>query len=227
MPVPFETRGRDDEWMATPVAAMGPPAETFGQGETPLSHVLVLLPQAWHNADLLVARLGNRVRLMQVENERQIPCLAPVDVAILHANRVGIECSPLIHDPHLGMPELVFLVDEAGSAQYLALRSRGFQHVVAQQDLLNWLPTALPRLVTLARARRILLRACADGSRALEAPMPSVRRPRSERLHAAETSFRSTYMRAILAEHGSRRRAAEEAGVPYRSFCEMLRKLGI
>jgi molybdenum-dependent DNA-binding transcriptional regulator ModE len=46
-------------------------------------------------------------------------------------------------------------------------------------------------------------------------------------LHAAETRFRETYLRLLLAERGSRRRAADEAGVPYRSFCEMLRKLGI
>lgn len=214
--------------MTTSVAARGfSQSEPFGQGDAALFHVLVLLPRAGHNFDLLVARLGNRVRLTLVENEGPIPGLGPVDVAVLHANRVGIECSPLINDPHLGLPELVFVVDEAWSAQYLALRSRGFQYVVAQQDLLNWLPTALPRLVRLARARRTLMHACAEGARVSDAPVPPARRRLSERLHAAETSFRSMYMRAILAEHGSRRRAAEEAGVPYRSFCEMLRKLGI
>ena len=46
-------------------------------------------------------------------------------------------------------------------------------------------------------------------------------------LHVAETAFRDVFLRSLLAQHGSRRRAAEEAGVPYRSFCEMLRKLGI
>ena len=166
-----------------------------------------------------------RVTILEHESPT-IPGLAPVDVAVLHAERLDLACSPLLRDPKLGLPELVFVVDEASSPQHLALRSRGFRYVVAEDDLPEWLPAMLAQLVSLTRARRIVLGACPDGAGAIDISA-TVRRARRVKLHAAETTFRMAFMRALLAEHGSRRRAAEEAGVPYRSFCEMLRKLGI
>jgi hypothetical protein len=147
-------------------------------------------------------------------------------VALIHADSLSLSCSPLLYDPAFGCPELVFVVAQAWSPQHIALKSRGFRHVVTQDDLFEWVRSTLTELACLAQARRIVLRACADSSKAPELPVRS-RQSRGIKLHAAETAFRDVFLRSLLAEHGSRRKAAEEAGVPYRSFCEMLRKLGI
>jgi len=46
-------------------------------------------------------------------------------------------------------------------------------------------------------------------------------------LPLAENLFREAYIRRVLAETGNRRKAAEVAGIPYRTFCDILKKLGI
>jgi hypothetical protein len=188
-------------------------------------HVVVLLPSLPSRAQLL-RRLAEAARVTILEQERPLPKLAPADIAVLHADSLNVSCSPLMHDPDLGFPELVFVVDAAWSPQHFALESRGFRHVVSQQDLSEWLPIVLMQLGSLAQARRIVLGACAGRPTLGELPATS-RQTRGIKLHAAETSFRAAFMRSLLAEHGCRRRAAEAAGVPYRSFCEMVRKLGI
>ena len=186
-------------------------------------HVVVLLPNEPYRERLLARLSGARVTVL--DQNQPLPKLLPVDVAVLHASSLNLGSSPLLYDAELGLPELAFVVDEAGSPQHLALRSRGFRYIVSQSELVEWLPTVMPGLGSLAQARRIVLSACDDGL-----PPPEVSATRQStggRLHAAETRFREMFLRSLLAEHGSRRRAAEEAGVPYRSFCEMLRKLGI
>lgn len=149
-----------------------------------------------------------------------------VDVAVLHANCLNLNCAPLVHDPRFGFPEHVFVVDDNSVSQRLALMSRGYRHVICAEHVAHWLHEQLASLCTLARARRIVLRACsAEAPRATLTLGPAAAGAKS--LHSAETQFRETFLRALLTEHGSRRSAAEAAGVPYRSFCEMLRKLGI
>src|SRR6185437_6876567 len=46
-------------------------------------------------------------------------------------------------------------------------------------------------------------------------------------LDAAERRYRETFLRSTMATAGGRRAAARLAGVPYTTFCVMLRKLGI
>ena len=152
--------------------------------------------------------------------------LRDIDVAVFHAAHLSASCIGLIHDPKTGFPELVFVVDDTCSAQRLALLSRGYRHVIDETRLSVWLPSALPSLCTLARARRIVLEACASVPSIPDAALGKAPGRRMN-LHTAETTFREVYLRALLLEQGSRRKAAEAAGVPYRSFCEMLRKLQI
>lgn len=189
----------------------------------PNPHVVLLLPDGPCRERLL--RRLSEARVTVLEQDRPLPQLPPIDIAVLHVSSLNLGSSPLLYDAGLGLPELVFVVDEACSPQHLALRSRGFRYVVSQSELVDWFPAAMPRLGSLAQARRIVLSACDDGL----VPAEGLATPKASgvRLHAAETSFREMYLRSLLAEHGSRRKAAEEAGVPYRSFCEMLRKLGI
>jgi len=52
-------------------------------------------------------------------------------------------------------------------------------------------------------------------------------RPTSMPLPTAEMQFRESYIRYLLTESGSRQEAARRAGVPYRTMCEMIRKLDI
>jgi DNA-binding NtrC family response regulator len=65
---------------------------------------------------------------------------------------------------------------------------------------------AVPRPPTLARV----------GERPARLPLPT-----------AEMQFRESYIRYLLAQSGGRQEAARRAGVPYRTMCEMIRKLGI
>lgn len=190
-----------------------------------LPHVAVLLPSGPEREALLLA-LDQDARVTVLEAGSPVTNLEAVDIALLHTDSLGLSASPLLYDPELGCPELVFVVDQAGSPQHLAMKSRGSRYVVSQDALSRWFPGVLSELAALARARRIVLRACADGPNAPELPARGGY-PRAVKLHAAETAFRDIFLRSLLAEHGSRRKAAEAAGVPYRSFCEMLRKLGI
>jgi len=198
------------------------PAKLSSEARPASPHVLLL--DAANRAADLRCRLRANVRLTAVRAQSLYE-VRQVDVAILDFENVGLACSPLLRDPALGFPELVFLVDAVGSAQDLALRSHGFRHLVGENEILEWLPAALDQLVALTRARRILLQACADCC--VTGQLRVMPRTKGMGLHAAETSFRSAFIRGLLAESGSRRRAAEQAGVPYRSFCEMLRKLGL
>jgi len=188
-------------------------------------HLLIQLPHTSARTPL-VSALATQARLSICEVGAELPMSSPFDVAVLHADSLSLACGPLLNDASLGLPEIVFVVDDPPSPQYLALKSRGFRNVVRHDDLCAWLPVAVAHLGSLARARRIVMRACTDD------PIAPVLPPRTLtsggiKLHAAETRFRAAFLRSLLAEHGSRRLASEAAGVPYRSFCEMLRKLGI
>lgn len=188
-------------------------------------HVALLMAESPERLRV-IERVATAARLTVLKSGAQIPNQAPFDVVLLDAESLGLDTSPLLCDPELGFPELVFIVDHLGSPHDLALKSRGFRHVVARDELSDWFPAVIGELSGLAQARRTVLSACnvgaADSMRAARGGEAS-----KAKLHAAETSFRSVYLRSLLAEHGSRRKAAEVAGVPYRSFCEMLRKLGI
>lgn len=149
-----------------------------------------------------------------------------VDVVVIDASNPSLSCAALIQDPKFGFPEIVFAVDRRYPAQRLALLSRGYRHVVSSDHLASWLLEHLAALCALARARRIVLAACPTQTPVTDFVLGTPANGNLS-LHLAETQFRETFLRALLVEHGSRRGAAEAAGVPYRSFCEMLRKLGI
>ena len=149
-----------------------------------------------------------------------------IDVAVLHASCLNLGCAALAHDPNFGLPELVFAFDDRSQVQRLALLSRGYRHVVSMDGLATWLHDQLTSLCALARARRIVLGACAASTPVVDMTLGTPGGG-GMNLHVAETHFRETFLRALLAEYGSRRLAAAAAGVPYRSFCEMLRKLRI
>jgi hypothetical protein len=154
------------------------------------------------------------------------PC-APVDVAVVAPEQLDSFATPLFgDDPLVGFPEVVFVIGHVASAQRFALERRGYPYVVLEAELGPWLAASLDQLCTIARTRRQAMEALAR--RPSAPPLPHLGgRGHAFRLHAAEASFRETYLRLLLAEHGSRRKAAAAAGLPYRSFCDMVRRAGI
>ena len=150
----------------------------------------------------------------------------PIDVLVLSAAFVGASAQPLLSNPVFGLPESVFVVDHDWSPERFVLESMGFRYVVTRRDLTVWLPSVVSRLCELSRARRMAHEAVLSRP---PPPDPPGAAPLLQDLplHVAETRFREAYLRLLLARHGSRRRAAEHARVPYRSFCAMLRKLGM
>jgi len=98
-----------------------------------LPHVVVLLPNQ-PEREVLLCAIGNDARVTVVEPERAIPNLEVRDVALLHVDCLSLTSSPLLYDPALGCPELVFVVDQAWSPQHLALKSRGCRNVLLATD---------------------------------------------------------------------------------------------
>ena len=91
--------------------------------------------------------------------------------------------------------------------------------------LFGWLDGALPSLARMARARHEHLSA----ERMLP-PLPSPddwNDDGAPPLPQAERLFREAYLRQLLSRSGNRTIAARRAGVPYTTFCSMLKKLGL
>jgi len=122
--------------------------------------------------------------------------------------------------------EVVFLADSLNLPEVRAANDIGISRLVETRDLPRYLGVALEPLAELARARRRL----EDAQRAVERVSfgtypPSQTSPLP--LPVAERRYRESHLRACLAKAGSRRAAAQLLGVPYTTFCVMLRKLGI
>ena len=98
-------------------------------------------------------------------------------------------------------------IETSIDARALALVSSWTEHGVSARSI-----------STMARSR--VANRSARAPNAL-APRPMIPLPRAER------DFRVSYLRALLAEVPNRREAARRAGVPYRTLCDMVRKLRI
>ena len=123
--------------------------------------------------------------------------------------------------------EVVFYCDNSDAPEVAAAAVLGITRIVPARTWRRWLARARQS----ARARRVPAArgggvrggraASADaGGRSSDGP---ARLP----LPTAEMQFRESYIRFLLGESGSRQEAARRAGVPYRTMCEMIRKLGI
>ncbi|HEX3763088.1 MAG TPA: hypothetical protein VHW23_30535 [Kofleriaceae bacterium] len=123
--------------------------------------------------------------------------------------------------------QIVFWAEDAQCPQVSAARAVGIRTIVPADPFWPWLCEAMPSLVLKARGQRIL-----DKAERAMPPVPpwmehtpngSSRLP----LMQAESLFRETYLRWLLAETSNCRRAAELAGVPYRTFYDMVKKLDL
>jgi hypothetical protein len=122
----------------------------------------------------------------------------------------------------LGEPELVFVIDPSAPSASDGLRSTGLKWVVSLGDAPTWLPGALGPLAQMARGRALVREA-----QAIVPPLPGPCGSFTEGLFEAERSFREIYVRALLGASGTRRHAAQLARVPYRTFINIITKLGL
>ena len=122
--------------------------------------------------------------------------------------------------------EIVYWFEDGGAAPLAAAaRSVGVRRMIPLTRLFGWLDGALPSLARMARARHEHLSA----ERMLP-PLPSPddwNDDSAPPLPQAERLFREAYLRQLLSRSGNRTIAARRAGVPYTTFCSMLKKLGL
>jgi hypothetical protein len=148
------------------------------------------------------------------------------DVALIRLGHADVdalaEAGRLLHrDPAI---EIVFFSDGEGIDLTIA-EALGLNRIVPADKLVEWLRVAGPHLVCQTQARRMLLAAARNIP-----PIPPFegRHPdRIEPLPAAEQRFREAYLRTLLAPGRDRETVARLAGVPYRTLCQMIRKLDI
>lgn len=120
--------------------------------------------------------------------------------------------------------QLVFWASEHGTGARVA-RSLGISRLLTVSQISQWLAAAVGPLARLARARRAALEAEATipcvPEMLLETGSPTLALPEAER------QFRESYLRQLLSESPSAKKAAERAGVPYTTLCSMMKKLGL
>jgi len=125
--------------------------------------------------------------------------------------------------------EVVLFSCDDRSPESQAARSLALPRIIPADRLEEWLIDAVPHLANAARARRTL-EAClaAVPPPPAYSPMSRPDEPsRSLPLLEAERRFREQYLLSMLAETGCRSETARRAGVPYRTLCQMITKLGI
>jgi DNA-binding NarL/FixJ family response regulator len=122
--------------------------------------------------------------------------------------------------------EVIFYCDDPDAPEVSAAAVLGITRIVPAQNMATWLARAGALLARGAYLRRV---AAATIAVAPEPPTLATSALDAARLPlpTAEMRFRESYIRCLLTQSGSRQEAARRAGVPYRTMCEMIRKLGI
>lgn len=193
---------------------------------------IVIVDTERDEAIRLKSRLGDeftdvQIALAQVEDEA---CDLPEgshDVYVVHLSEGRSRELSLVVNSQGALRDasVVFWGCSAENAQVSAALALGITRIIPEARLVEWLRKALPALIDESRGRR-LLRAAREAMPAI----PAWTNDQSKcpaRLIQAESTFRETYLRRLLAETGNCRRAAETAGVPYRTFYDMLKKLNL
>jgi DNA-binding NarL/FixJ family response regulator len=154
--------------------------------------------------------------------------LLPADLVLLalggrEVSALGIGAEAVQRNP---FTEVVFYCDNPDAPEVAAAAVLGITRIVPAQYMPPWLSRAGNLL-----ARGACLRRAAAACAAAVPRPPTLATvsdgPARLPLPTAEMQFRESYIRFLLGESGSRQEAARRAGVPYRTMCEMIRKLGI
>lgn len=122
--------------------------------------------------------------------------------------------------------EVIFYCDDPDAPEVAAAAVLGITRIVPAQSMAAWLVQAgglLARGAYLRRAAAATIAVAPEPPTLATSALDAARLP----LPTAEMRFRESYIRCLLTQSGSRQEAARRAGVPYRTMCEMIRKLGI
>jgi CheY-like chemotaxis protein len=153
---------------------------------------------------------------------REQPEVAVIDLLFREGRGIALAVELARVAPEI---EVLFIVDDGAEPEVQAAWDLGWNRLVASDALADWMDRGLrplAQLVSLKRqvasVRHDTLRLAAGNVVPEVAELP---------LGVAERRYRETFLRSKLAMAGGRREAARLAGVPYTTFCVMLRKLGI
>jgi len=175
-------------------------------------------------------KLGGRLVVSVVApDDPALRCeLLPADLVLLalggrEVSALGIGAEAVQRNP---FTEVIFYCDNPDAPEVAAASVLGITRIVPAQHMATWLARGGNLLARGAYLRR------AAAVCAASVPRPPTlaavtEGPARLPLPTAEMQFRESYIRFLLGESGSRQEAAKRAGVPYRTMCEMIRKLGI
>src|SRR3954453_23685941 len=154
--------------------------------------------------------------------------LLPADLVLLalggrEVSALGIGAEAVQRNP---FTEVVFYCDDPDAPEVAAATVLGITRIVPAQLMAAWLGRGGNLLARGACLRRAAA-ACAAAVPRPPTLTAVTEGPARLPLPTAEMQFRESYIRFLLGESGSRQEAARRAGVPYRTMCEMIRKLGI
>jgi len=154
--------------------------------------------------------------------------LLPADLVLLalggrEVSALGIGAEAVQRNP---FAEVVFYCDNPDAPEVSAASVLGITRIVPAQQVAAWLARGGALLARGACLRRAAA-ACAAAVPRPPTLAAVTEGPARLPLPTAEMQFRESYIRFLLGESGSRQEAAKRAGVPYRTMCEMIRKLGI
>src|SRR5262245_17771625 len=154
--------------------------------------------------------------------------LLPADLVLLalggrEVSALGIGAEAVQRNP---FAEIVFYCDNPDAPEVSAASVLGITRIVPAQHMTAWLARGGALLARGACLRRAAA-ACASAGPRPPTLAAVTEGPARLPLPTAEMQFRESYIRFLLGESGSRQEAAKRAGVPYRTMCEMIRKLGI
>ena len=154
--------------------------------------------------------------------------LLPADLVLLalggrDVSALGIGAEAVQRNP---FTEVVFYCDDPDAPEVAAAAVLGITRIVPAQHMPAWLARGGNLLARGACLRRAAA-ACAAAVPRPPTLAAVTEGPSRLPLPTAEMQFRESYIRFLLGESGSRQEAARRAGVPYRTMCEMIRKLGI
>jgi DNA-binding NtrC family response regulator len=154
--------------------------------------------------------------------------LLPADLVLLalggrEVSALGIGAEAVQRNP---FTEVVFYCDNPDAPEVAAASVLGITRIVPAQHMAAWLARGGNLLARGACLRRAAA-ACAAAVPRPPTLAAVTEGPARLPLPTAEMQFRESYIRFLLGESGSRQEAAKRAGVPYRTMCEMIRKLGI
>jgi DNA-binding NarL/FixJ family response regulator len=206
--------------------AAGTPAPTTGAARAVIvddnqRRAISLAAALKLSGDLLVSVVAPNDPVLRTE-------LLPADLVLLalggrEVSALGIGAEAVQRNP---FTEVVFYCDNPDAPEVAAASVLGITRIVPAQHVTAW----LSRGGNLLARGACLRRAAAACAAAVPRP-PTLTTvndgPARLPLPTAEMQFRESYIRFLLGESGSRQEAARRAGVPYRTMCEMIRKLGI